>query len=134
MYASGSEKRLKIRRTLRAVGPLTEGGEYFLSALASEHRTRNGTLFPQSERVNLSNLRETVVAFANPDTAPQVREAFYQRNPIPGTIWRAENGTHVLVNPDEVIPQNYTSDDLRDDIDDYVRMCTWMQKKLPKFI
>jgi hypothetical protein len=124
----------QIGRTLRSVRPITEGGENFVPALAAEHRTRNGILIPQSERVILSNLHETVVALANAETAPQVREAFYQHNPIPGTIWRIVNGTHVLVNPDEIMPQNYTGEDLHNDVDDYMRMFTWIQKKLPKFV
>jgi hypothetical protein len=53
----------------------------------------------QSERVTFSNLRETVLSLADPTTNPQIREAFYAHNPIPGAIWRLENGTHVLENP-----------------------------------
>jgi hypothetical protein len=44
------------------------------------------------------------------------------------------DGTHLLVNPDEIMPADFTSDMLRDDIDEYMRMHTWMQKKLPKYV
>jgi hypothetical protein len=124
----------QIGQVLKSVGPITGGAEYFVPALAAEHRTRNGALVPQSERVILSNLRETVTALANVETAPQVREAFNQHNPIPGAIWMIVNGTHVLLNADEIMPQNYTAEDLHDDADNYMRMFTWMQKKLPKFV
>jgi hypothetical protein len=124
----------QIGRVLKAVGPVTEGGEYFVPALVAEHRTRNGALIPQYEKVILSNLRETVVALADPATQAQVREAFHQHNPVPGAIWRVVNGTHVLMNPDEIMPANYGVNELRDDIDDYSLMFTWMQKKLPKFV
>ena len=113
---------------------MQEGEEYFVPALATGHYTRGGTLIPQTERITLSNLRDTVVALRNQQTQPQVREAFYQHNPIPGAIWREIEGTHVLMNADEIIPANYTTDDMRDDIDDYSRMFTWLQKKLPKFV
>lgn len=83
---------------------------------------------------SLSNLRETVLALANPATQPQVREAFYQHNPVPGAIRRDVNGTHVLVNADEIMPENYGVNELRDDIDEYSRMFTWLHKKLPKFV
>jgi hypothetical protein len=55
-------------------------------------------------------------------------------NPIPSAVWRIEQGTHVLENPNEIIPAEYIADDLRDDIDDYNRMFTWMQKKLTKIV
>jgi hypothetical protein len=99
----------QIGQVLKSAGPIAEGGEYLVHALAAEHRTRNGILVPQSEQVILSNLRETVTALANIETAPQVREAFYQHNPIPGAIWRIVNGTHVLVNADEIMPPKQIS-------------------------
>ena len=51
----------QVGRVIKAVGPITEGGEYFVPALAAGHYTRNGRLIPQSEHVVLSNLRDTVV-------------------------------------------------------------------------
>jgi len=43
----------QVGRVLKAVGPITEGSEYFVPALAAEQRTRNGILIPRSERVIL---------------------------------------------------------------------------------
>jgi hypothetical protein len=62
---------------------------------------------------------------------PQVREAFYAHNPIPGAIWR--EGAHVLVNADEIMP----ADDIpryRRDIKEYVAMFAWLQQKVPKYV
>jgi hypothetical protein len=71
----------------------------------------------------------------DPGVAPEIRETFYQNNPIPGTIWSVRpDGSHVLDNPDDVIPPGYTADNLRDDITDYSRMHTWLQKKIPKYV
>jgi hypothetical protein len=56
----------QIGRLVKAVGPITEGNEYFIPALAAEQRSRQGNFIPQSEKVILSNLRETVVTLADP--------------------------------------------------------------------
>jgi hypothetical protein len=60
----------QIGRVLKAAGPILDGNEYFIliPALVCEQRTRHNKLIPQSERVVLSNLRETVVALADPET------------------------------------------------------------------
>jgi hypothetical protein len=77
----------------------------------------------------------TVIALSQIATNPQVRETFYAHNPIPGAMWRVQpDNTHVLTNADEIIPADYTSDMLRDNVDEYMRMHTWMQKKLPKYV
>jgi hypothetical protein len=118
----------QVGRVIKTAGAFIDGNEYFVPALSCSHRDREGRLILQSERIILSNLRETV-------TAPEVREVFYQNNPIPGAIWNElPDHSHVLVNPDEIIPAEYTSDDLRDDINDYSRMMTWLQKKIPKYV
>jgi hypothetical protein len=80
-------------------------------------------------------LRETVTSLHNPDVAPEIRQVFYQNNPIPGSIWNIQpDGSHVLANPDDIMPPGYTADNLRDDITDYSRMMTWLQKKIPKYV
>jgi hypothetical protein len=120
---------------IRAAGPVSEGEEYFVPALACEQRDRRRRFVPQSERIVLSNLRETVVALGEVETPPQTREVFYNNNPIPGAVWRvAPDNSHILLNGDETMPPDYTSDMLRDDIDNYSRMHTWLQKKIPKYI
>jgi hypothetical protein len=70
----------QIGRILKALGPITEGEEYFVPALAADQKTRAGLLIPQSERIVLSNLRETVTALSDQQTQPQVREVFYQNH------------------------------------------------------
>jgi uncharacterized membrane protein (UPF0182 family) len=92
----------QVGRLVKATGPITDGAEYYVPALSAEKRTRHGNFIPQSERVILSNSRETVLALADPMTNPQVREIFHQHNPIPGTIWQIEEDTHILENPDEI--------------------------------
>jgi hypothetical protein len=123
----------QVGRMIAAAGPISEGEGYFVPALAANN-IRNRKLIPQSEHIIWSNLRDTVVALADPATPAQEREAFYQHNPIPGAIWRVENGTHVLENADEIMPADYKMENLLDDIAEYRRMVAWMQKKLPKFV
>jgi hypothetical protein len=55
----------QIGRILKAVGPISEGEEYFIPALAAGQRTRRRVMIPQSERIVLSNLRDTVVALSD---------------------------------------------------------------------
>jgi hypothetical protein len=107
----------QVGRFIASIGPVTEGEGYYVPALAANRQTQLGVIVPQSEHITLSNLRETVVALAEPATNPQVREAFYRHNPIPGTRWRVVQGTHVLENPDDVIPEEYNVEALMDDID-----------------
>jgi hypothetical protein len=76
----------QIGRVLKALGPINEGDECFVPALPGHQRSRQGNLIPQSEHVTFSNLRDTVVALANPATNPQVCETFYVHNSIPGAI------------------------------------------------
>jgi hypothetical protein len=121
----------QVGRIIKVVDPIMEGEEYFVPALACEQRDRRSKFVPQSERIVLSNLRETVVALMNVETPAQIRDVFYNNNPIPGAIWRQlQDNSYVLVNGDEIMPVNYTSD-LHDD---YSRMHTWLQKKIPKYV
>jgi hypothetical protein len=62
----------QIGRVLQAVGPVYGGEEYYVPALSANQNTRQGMLVPQSERVVLSNLRDTR-CFSKPS------------NPTPGT-------------------------------------------------
>jgi hypothetical protein len=125
----------QVGRAIKAAGPVTDANEYYVPALVCEQHNRRGWLIPQSERVILSNLRETVTSLADEEMNPDIRQVFYQNNPIPGAIWRVlPDGTHILVNPDEIMPADFTSDMLRDDIDEYKWMHIWMQKKLPKYV
>jgi hypothetical protein len=124
----------QVARLVRAIGPFYHGEDYFVPCLACDQRTQSGAFIPQSERVTFSNLRETVVSLSTPETSPQVREAFYAHNPIPGVQWRLENGSHILVNADEIMPANYDIPDYRWDIKEYVSMFAWLQTKIPKYV
>lgn len=125
---------VSVGRIIRATGPIEYGDEYYVPAAACNEKNQRGDIVPQSEHVLFSNLRAYVVALADEETPAVVREAFYLHNPIPGAVWRGEVGNHILDNPDEIIPPDYNVDGLRDDIDDYNRMMTWLQKKVPKFV
>jgi hypothetical protein len=103
----------QVGRMIKTTGAIADGNEYFVPALSCSHRDREGRLIPQSERIISSNLRETVTSLSDEAVAPEVREVFYQNNPIPGAIWNElPDHSHVLMNPDEIIPAEYTSDDL----------------------
>jgi hypothetical protein len=67
----------QIGRVIKSAGPFIDGEDYFVPALSCEQRDRHGRYIPQSERIVLSNLRETVVALSTVETPQQVREVFY---------------------------------------------------------
>lgn len=68
--------------------------------------------------VTLRTLRSTVVALSNPETPLIWRQRFIERNPIPGAIY--EDG--LLMNPDEVMPNNYTQGHMAQD---FRRFAAW---------
>jgi hypothetical protein len=102
----------QIGRVLKALGPINEGDEYFIPALAADQRSRQGSLILQSECVTFSNLRETVVALANPATNPQVRETSQSLGEIEGDIKfvrvRVKEGTVLWVSPGEAPAKDHS--------------------------
>ncbi|KAK7868953.1 hypothetical protein R5R35_002587 [Gryllus longicercus] len=123
-----------IGRYLSGLGQVSDGAEIIVTAFAANQTTLAGQFIPQSEHITLSNLRQTVVALADPNVPPILRNAFYGNNPIPGAIWNAEPGNRLLLNPDEIMPAGYEENALRFDINQYNAMMQWLQKKLPKFV
>lgn len=85
---------------------------------------------PRPESVMFTNLRQTVSALANPNTPEPVRTYFESHNPIPGASFR----NHVLVNPDEIIPDDYTLDDLQREIRTIRPFMIKLQKHVPKLV
>lgn len=63
---------------------------------------------PNPFAVSIQTLRDVVKAMADPETPVDQRNYFIQWNPIPGAIY--QDG--LLINPDEVMPQGYLTDQL----------------------
>lgn len=75
--------------------------------------------------VTILNLRDKVRLLANPAVPVAVRKAFHDKSPIPGAKW--EN--HLLLNPDEIIDEDYLAPNsrLRDkDYNDYGSLIKWL--------
>lgn len=102
----------QIKRIINAVGNITIGQRTFVMAVAKERLHENGKLIPEPQNLLISNLRRTVEALSDPETPLQRREHFEQNCPIPGAVW----DNHLLANADEIIPPNYSADDLEVDI------------------
>ncbi|CAH0404107.1 unnamed protein product [Chilo suppressalis] len=100
-----------IKRIIDAVGHLTYEDKMYTPAVAAEVYDRRRQYVPRPEAILLSNLRNTVVALADPATPRAYRESFHQHSPIPGCIWQDD----LLMNPNEIMPANY------DFVDDFRR-------------
>lgn len=69
-------------------------------------------LKPNPYTVTIKNLRKTVEALTQAATPVQYREYFRALNPLPGAIWSDDS---IIMNPDQIIPSNYSRLDFRDD-------------------
>lgn len=101
-----------INRIISAVGNVTIGQTTFVMSMASERLDENGKLIPEPQNLLVSNLRRTVEALSDPETPLHHREHFELNCPIPGAIW----DNHLLTNADEIVPANYSAEDLEADI------------------
>lgn len=105
----------------------------FVPKIGRANRTRRGLLVPQAEQVTFSNLRETVESLANQQCPGEYRRRFYRNNPIPGAIWVGEPDNPILANPDEIMPTEYTVNELNDDVQDMHAKIVFANKKAPKY-
>jgi hypothetical protein len=60
----------QIGRVLKAMGPINEGNEYFVPALAADQRTRHGNLIPKSEKSNLFETARSGSCSCRPSNKP----------------------------------------------------------------
>lgn len=63
----------------------------------------------------------------------QYRRRFYRNNPIPGAIWEGAPENPILLNADEIIPDDYGQEELTDDIVDLKVKINFLNKKGPKY-
>ncbi|CAH0721912.1 unnamed protein product, partial [Brenthis ino] len=117
-------------KVINAVGIIKRDGFVYLPAVRANLRDINNEFVPRPETVLYSNLRETVVALANPHTPERTRTYFEQHNPIPGAIF--EN--HVLQNPDEIMPDDYGLEELQREIRVIQPFLIKLQKHVPKLV
>lgn len=75
---------------------------------------------PDPYLVTIQNLRSVVVALANPNTTLRLRRRFIHRNPLPGAVFV----NNVLMNADDIMPDNY---DFKMASDDCVAFLKLMQ-------
>lgn len=120
-----------ISNIINTIGIVKIGNTIHIPAFSADYIDTRGRFIPSPEIVRFGNLRQTVEALADDNTPRAYREAFHRRNCVPGAIW-SEN--HMLMNADEIMPANYTNDDLARDS---IRITPWMsnlQKHVPKLV
>lgn len=119
-----------ISRPINAIKNVKVYDRQYYPKFAADREDQDGNFIPQSEHVTLSNLRRTVVALSRNATPLEIRRRFSNNNPIPGAIW-SEN--FLLLNPDEIIPEDYDIQHLSDDMDDIQPKIDFLARKLPKY-
>lgn len=98
---------------LSSIDIIKHGEEIYIPVVADVQRDAHGKLQPRPETVLISNLRNTVEELANEQTPLTIRVGFEENCPIPGAIWF----NHILQNPDEIMPKDYSYDtNLNEDI------------------
>lgn len=111
-----------IATVINCFGPFVEEGiEY--------HPCLPQTPIPNPFNVTIDNLRETVVALASTsEDGKSIRWNFYKHNSIPGALWKVDetNKNAFLVNPDEIIPNDYQP---VDDLEALTRCMSFMETK-----
>lgn len=90
----------------------------------------NGVLSPRADSLTLDNLRQSVLALANPAVPLNIRTAFFDANPL--MLAQVQGG--LLLNPDEIMLDNYGPEQLRIDINIYQTLVNQIQEKVPKMI
>lgn len=100
-----------ISTFVNSIGLYKDTTESFFLSMPEDHTSRGGFI-ALPENLRISNLRQTVLALSNPNVTEAARTHFENHNPIPGTVWV----NHVLQNPDEIIEDDYTADNLEDDL------------------
>lgn len=120
-----------VEMVVNAVGIVkTSGSTYFPVLPAQVYNTHNGVrrLCPLPERVSFSSLGKIVEALADPGTPVTWRRHFFDHSPLPG----AKIVNHVLMNPDDFMFTGYGEYQLLDDIREFSRLNTMIQKHVPK--
>ena len=118
-----------ITRPINAIGNIKIYDRQYYPRFAANRTNDNGDFIPQSEKVTFSNLRRTVVALSNPETPLEVRRRFYNNNPLPGAKWN----NFILLNPNDIMPDNYDVQHLSDDMDDIQPKIDFLARKMPKY-
>lgn len=119
-----------IKRLINAVGIINYDEGVYIPTVSRPATDDRGRFIPQAQNILYSSLRRTVVALADPATPERYRRRFIENNPIPGAIWN----NHLLQNADEIMPTNYTTDNLRDDIALLSPYLNKLQKHIPKMV
>ncbi|AVK59491.1 coat protein [Wuhan fly virus 6] len=120
-----------ITTMVNSIGIVKNGNSIYIPTFCKDLADSEDRFVPTPEGVRFSNLRQVVTTLADPATPRQYRDAFYARNCIPGAKW---NENHILMNADEIMPNNYGTEDLSRDS---IRITPWMsnvQKHVPKLV
>ncbi|KAK4882267.1 hypothetical protein RN001_005586 [Aquatica leii] len=124
----------QLTSVIKAVGKVKVGDKLYTPKFARDRYTdRRDTFIPQSENITFSNVRRVVLAVADHNTPIDYRRRFYRNSPIPGAIWAGGPNDPVLINPDEIMPDDYGLNELNDDIVECHAKLTFLAKKAPKY-
>ncbi|CAH0392011.1 unnamed protein product [Bemisia tabaci] len=106
-----------LSRPINQIGVVKEVDVSYFPMYARDTLAGGERFVPRPENITATNLRQTVEALSLAATPVAERIRFYQNNPIPGCQWDNAPQNPLLLNPNEIIPANFTFNDLNDDVE-----------------
>lgn len=124
----------QISTIVNSIGKVKVGDRLYVPKIGKDNFTRENLFIPQAEQVVYDNLRQVVTSLADVNTPAVYRRRFHRNNPIPGAIWaNVADDNPILVNPNDIMPENFTVNDLAEDISDIKLKLNFLNKKAPKY-
>lgn len=130
---------------ISSIGLLKAYGTLYMPRLACPMSARGFNIWDPT-LVSFTNLRDYVMALSDPVTPQAERRWFYDHSPLPCAVWNqpaghkdvaseaADNNWPLLLNPDHIMPGNYSLAGVREDVDTIMTSLELIGRKYPKYI
>lgn len=120
---------LPVADLINSSGYFDFKGIKFRPIIYEPQKNNKNNIIPDPYVITINNLRDTVVALSDPTTDLDVRKEFIANNPIPG----AKFIDNLLINPDEIIPDNYDRNLFAEDYTKFKSMLSILKYKMEKY-
>ncbi|RZF43597.1 hypothetical protein LSTR_LSTR008110 [Laodelphax striatellus] len=120
-----TQRSASLRRAIRHF----EYDQVTIYPTFQEDLVLNNEFKPISTMTHFTNLRKTVEALADARTDPLIWREYRETSSLPAAEW---DDRHLLLNADDIMPANYTPDDLNNEIANYRDWLSAASEKIPK--